>query len=96
MMRTMDRLMERIRETNRWMAQQPPQEGFRAMGRQMEQAGDRLREMLREMDRLHQDPAVTGDRDRARETDRLRDRLHDMQRQMEQAHDALRKAIGQR
>ena len=96
MIRNMDQLMDRIRETNRWMAQRQPAEGFRAMGQQMERAAGQLGEMLREINRLHQNPAVTQDRDRLRETDRLRDRLHDMQREMEQAHDALRKAIGQR
>lgn len=92
--RRMEQLLEQVRETNRWMAQREAAEGFRAMGRDMEQAGERLREMLRHVDRLHQDPAVTRDRDRLRETDRLRDRLHEMERQMEQAHEALRKAIG--
>jgi hypothetical protein len=92
--RRMEQLVDRVRETNRWMAQRKSAEGFRAMGREMEQAGERLREMLRQVDRLHQDPTVTRDLDRLRETDRLRDRLHDMERQMEQAHQALRKAVG--
>jgi hypothetical protein len=94
MIRRMERLVEQVRETNRWMAQHQSAQGFRTMGREMEQADEPIREMLREVDRLHQDPMVSRDRDRLRETDRLRERLHEMERQMEQAHEALRKAVG--
>jgi len=89
----MERLMLSLAETNQWMEQHRAREQFRAMGQQMEQAGERLREMLRQMDRLHQDPELAGDRDRLRDMDRLRDRLRDMTRDLDQAHDALRKMI---
>lgn len=93
MQQQMAGLMTRLRETNQWMVRENAMEQFRHMGQQMEQAGERLREMLRSMDGLHKDPALQGDRDRLREMDRLRDRLHDMQRDLDQAHDALRKMI---
>lgn len=93
MQRHMEQLMTRLKETNQWMVQQRTHEHFRNMGQQMEQAGDRLREMLRTMDRLHQDGGGDRDRDRIRDMDQLRDRLRDMQRDLDQAHDALRKMI---
>jgi hypothetical protein len=60
----------------------------------MEQAGERLQQMLRQMDRIHQTPDLLKDQDRVRDLDQLRDRLRDMQRDMDQAHDALRKMVG--
>jgi hypothetical protein len=89
----MDQLMRRLQETNQWMVRQQTHEQFRHMGQQMEQTGERLRKMLRDMDRIHRDPDLIRDRDRLQAMDRLRDRLRDMQRDLDQAHDALRKMV---
>ncbi len=88
-----ERLLLQMRETNRWMAQQQVDQPFRQMGKIMQQAGDQVRDMLRQMDRLHQDPALVPDRDRLRDMDKLQDRLRDMTRDLDQAHDALRLMI---
>ncbi|MGE0441831.1 MAG: hypothetical protein AB7S39_15185 [Gemmatimonadales bacterium] len=94
MHRHMEQLMLQLKETNEWMVQAQVREQYRLMGAQMEQAGDRLREMLRQMDMLHKDPALLRDQDRLRDMDRLRDRLRDMTRDLDQAHVALRKLAG--
>lgn len=94
----MEQLAARLHETNRWMSQNRSQQQFRDLGREMELTGDRIREMLKRMDRIHQDPDLQRDRDRDRdrlqEFDRLQERLRDMTRDLDQAHDALRKMIG--
>jgi crotonobetainyl-CoA:carnitine CoA-transferase CaiB-like acyl-CoA transferase len=57
----------------------------------MEQAGDRLRQMLREMDRLHQDPQFLQQQDRVRDMDQLQERVQNMVREMDHAQQALRR-----
>jgi ABC-type nitrate/sulfonate/bicarbonate transport system substrate-binding protein len=90
----MDRLMERIHETNRWMNQHRTQEHFQEMGKKMAEAGERIRDMLHRTDRLYtEDLNQDRDRDRIKDIDRLRDRLHDMERDLDRTHDALQQAI---
>lgn len=88
-----DGLMLKLRETNRYMAQQRTHQQYEELGRQMEQATERVRDMLRQMDQINKDGTLLADQDRLRDFDRLRDRLHDMTRDMDQAHDALRQMI---
>jgi hypothetical protein len=95
MMRDMDRLMDRIQETNRWMAEQRTRDHFQELGRHMADAGDRIRQMLHQLDQARGTPDLQRDRDRIRDMDHLQDRLHDMERDLDRAHDALRKSIHQ-
>ena len=89
MQRQMDQLMVRIRATNTWMQQDQARMQFREMGQQLEQTGERLRLMFREMDRLQADPAITRDQARAQDRARLQTHLQQMQRDLDQAHVAL-------
>ncbi len=96
MLQEQERLMEQIRATNRWMEQHENVHArVREMGQQLEQAGEQLRLMQREMIQLHQDPAVAGDRDQLKDMDRLRDRIRDMQRDMDRTHQALQDLVGE-
>lgn len=100
MQQRMERLATQLRETNRWMEQNRAQQQFRDLGKVMQETGDQVRDMLRQMDRIHQDPDLLQTRDRDRDQDRLRDfdrlqdRVRDMTRDLEEAHDVLRKMIG--
>jgi predicted RND superfamily exporter protein len=84
-----------IRETNRWMEQNRVRDEYRALGRNLEQSCDQLRDMIRQSQQLRdKDQDLQRDPDRLREMDRLHDRLQDMDRTMTEAHDALRKMVG--
>ena len=82
--------MASVRQNNRWMEQHRLQEGFRRMGRELEGAGERLQVMLREMERLCEDPQLQRDRERLREMDRLQERLRMLIRDMDQTRETLR------
>jgi hypothetical protein len=91
----MERTMTQIRDMNQWMAQrQTTCEACRQMGRDMEQAGDRVSAMIKQLDQLHKDPAYTGAQDRLRDMDRLHDRLRDMIHQLDDARESLRLLAG--
>ena len=60
------------------------------MGQQMEETGQQVRSMLRNMDQLHKDPALAGDQKRLGAADQLQERIRNMIREMEEAHKALR------
>jgi len=90
----MEQLMTQMREMNQWMTQQHACDACLQMGKDMEQAGEQLQTMLRQMERLNKDPHIQGDETRLREMDRLHERLRDMIQQMEQARDALHKIAG--
>lgn len=97
MSRHTEELAQQIRETNRWMEQNRARDEYRALGQQLGQSCDQLREMIRQTQQLRdRDQSLQQDRDRLRELDRLQDRFQDMDRSMTQAHDALRKMVGQR
>jgi hypothetical protein len=85
----MERVMGAVRENNRAMEQSRVQEGFLKMGRELEGAGDRLRLMVREMDRVCQEPSMQRDRDRLREMDRLQERLQLLIRDVDQTRETL-------
>lgn len=93
-MTRMERVMAQIRDMNQWMTQQHGCDACLQMGKDMEQAGDRLHLMLRQLDQLSKDPHIQNDQTRQRDMDRLHDRLRDMVQQMDQARDALRKIAG--
>lgn len=90
MTQQMERVMTTVRETNRWMEQNRVQDGFLKMGRELEGAGERLRQMLREMDRVCQEPGMQRQQDRLREMDRLQERLQLLVREMDQTRETLR------
>lgn len=90
----MERTMAQIRSMNQWMAQRQRCDACLQMGRDMEQAGDRLQSMLHRMDQLHKDPAFTGDQDRLRDMDRLHDRVRDMIHQLDEASESLKLMAG--
>lgn len=93
MARVHEQLMQQLHQTNQWMMKQGAQEHFRQMGQMMERAGDQVRDMLRQMERLHAAPDLLRDQDRVRDMDRLRDQLRDMTRSLDAAHEALRRMI---
>lgn len=93
-MKDCDQLMERVRETNRWMEKQNADAGYREMGRYMEEAGKQLHLMLVKMDQMSKDKVMQKDQDRLRDMDRLNDRLHTMVKEMDQAHKMLRQMAG--
>ena len=64
------------------------------MGQEMEQAAVRVREMVRSMERLHQDPEFTGSGERLRQMERLQERLENTMREMEQVQVSLQAMIG--
>jgi len=90
MTQQMERVMATVRETNRWMEQNRVQDGFLKMGRELEGAGERLRQMLREMDRVCQEPGMQRQQGRLREMDRLQERLQLLVREMDQTRETLR------
>lgn len=95
MLQHTEQLAVQIRETNQWMDRNRVRDEYRALGRNLEQSCDQLRDMIRQSQQLRdQDQDLQRDRDRLREMDRLHDRLQDMDRAMTQAHDALRKMVG--
>ena len=89
-MQHMDRVMAAVRQNNRWMEQNRVQNGFQRMGQELEGAGERLQLMLREMERLCNDPEMERDRDRLRQMDQLQERLQLMIREMDQTRETLR------
>lgn len=91
-MQNMERVMTTVRETNRWMEQNRAQAGLVTMGRELEGAGDRLRLMLREMDRVCRDPEMELRQDRLRQMDRLHDRVQILIRELDQTRETLRDA----
>ena len=91
-MQHMDRVMTAVRQGNQWMAQNQIDKGFRRMGQELEGAGERLQLMLREMDRVCQDPQMERDRDRLRKMDQLQERLQLLIREMDQTRETLRDA----
>jgi len=64
------------------------------MGASMEQATVRMREMVRSMERLHQDPEFAGSEQRLRQMAQMQERLQNAMREMEQVQTALRAMIG--
>jgi vancomycin resistance protein YoaR len=90
----MARTMTQIRDMNQWMTQRQSCDACRQMGRDMEQMGDRLTSMVRQLDQLHKDPTLTGDQDRLRDMDRLHDRMRDMIHQLDEARESLRLLAG--
>jgi vancomycin resistance protein YoaR len=91
----MDRMMAQIRDMNQWMAQRQACQPCQGMGKDMEQAGDRLQSMLRQMDQLQKDPQFSKDQDRLRDMDRMHDRVRDVIHQLDEAREALRLLAGQ-
>jgi hypothetical protein len=89
-MQHMDRVMAAVRQNNRWMEQNRVQNGFQRMGQELEGAGERLQLMLREMERLCEDPEMERDRDRLRQMDQLQERLQLMIGEMDQTRETLR------
>ena len=91
MTQQMERVMGTVRQNNKWMEQNRVQESFVRMGRDLEGAGDRLRQMVQEMDRVCQDPDLLRerDRDRLRDMDRLQERLQLLIREMDQTRETL-------
>ena len=94
MLQHTEQLALQIRETNQWMDRNRARDEYRALGRNLEQSCDQLRDMIRQSQQLRQDADLQRDRDRLRELDRLHDRLQEMDRTLTQAHDALRKLAG--
>lgn len=91
----MDRMMAQIRDMNQWMTQRQACQPCQGMGKDMEQAGDRLQSMLRQMDQLQKDPLFSKDQDRLRDMDRMHDRVRDVIHQLDEAREALRLLAGQ-
>ena len=60
------------------------------LGQELEGAGERLQLMLREMERLCDDPGMERDRDRLRQMDRLQKHLQLMIREMDETRETLR------
>jgi hypothetical protein len=89
-MQHMERVMTTVRETNHWMEQNRAQAGLVTMGRELEGAGDRVRLMLREMDRVCRDPELERRHDRLRDMDRLHDRVQLLIRELDQTRETLR------
>jgi len=94
MQRQQERLIDRVRETNQIMARQQAHQQLRKTGRDMEQATMRVGEMVRNMERLHQDPEFTGSQQRMRQMDQLQVRLQNTMREMKQVQVGLRSMIG--
>jgi FtsZ-binding cell division protein ZapB len=59
------------------------------MGQELEGAGERLRTMLREMERVCEDPQMQREQERLREMDRLQERLRALVGEMDQAGESL-------
>jgi len=89
-----ERLMTQVREMNQTMVRQQANQQLQQMGQEMEQATLRIRDMVRSMERLHQDPEFTGSAERIRQMDRLQERLTNTMREMEQVQASLRAMIG--
>jgi len=89
----LDRLRERIHETNRWMVEQGSPEGFHGVGTQLAHAGEQMQELIRRMDEVYRDPEVAGNVAMEKAADRLRDRLVELERQLDQTYEALRAGV---
>jgi hypothetical protein len=90
-----ERLMTQVREMNQAMVRQQAHQQLQQMGQEMEQATLRVREMVRNMERLHQDPEFTGSAERVRQMEQLQERIEGTMREMEQVQASLRAMIGQ-
>lgn len=87
----MEGLMTQLHQLNQQMQQQQLHcADCSGMVRNMEQAGERLQDMLRQMERVEQTPDVMNDPARVRDMDQLQERLRNMIGEMERAEEALR------
>lgn len=89
-LRSMERVAASLRQHNQWMERNRAQDGLRRMGQELEGAGERLRTMLREMERVCQDPELQRSRERLHEVDRLQERLRTLIDEMDRTGESLR------
>jgi G:T/U-mismatch repair DNA glycosylase len=91
---SVQRLRERIQETNRWMIVRGSPEGLHGVGTEMAHAGEHLQELTRRLDEAYADPEISGDAARRRAVDALARQVGELEAQMGRTLALLRAAIG--
>jgi hypothetical protein len=93
--RSIERLVEDISRTNRWMIVNGAPEGLHGIGTELAHAGEHLQELVRRLDEAYTDTEGEGSRKRE-QVDALSAHVRELEREMARTLAALRRAVGYR